>query len=204
MKTSALLAIPLALLLLSNGAQAQQSFFGISYGMSVPTSDTKDFTEGTSWRNGTVDILAKVRPNMAVGLSFGWNVFNDVTTTVSRIDGVGSRPLDIGGTQYRYINSFPMLVTVRQFTGTPGGMRPFFGLGVGTQLVKQRVDVGQWRISDDTWHFALAPEIGVWLPMGSDAKWFVNAKYNYAAKASDRTHSYFGFNIGVAWQMDGF
>ena len=204
MKTRALLAIPLALLLLSNGAQAQQSFFGISYGMSVPTSDTKDFTEGTSWRNGTVDILAKVRPNTAVGLSFGWNVFNDVTTTVSRIDGEGSRPIDIAGTQYRYINSFPMLVTVRQFTGTPGGMRPFFGLGVGTQFVKQRVEVGQWRISDNTWHFALAPEIGVLLPIGSDAKWFVNAKYNYAAKASDRTHSYFGFNIGVAWQTGGF
>ncbi len=204
MKTRALLAIPLALLLLSNGVQAQQSFFGISYGMSVPTSDTKDFTEGTSWRNGTVEILAKVRPNTAVGVSFGWNVFNDVTTTVSRIDGVGSRPLDIAGTQYRYINSFPMLVTVRQFTGTPGGMRPFFGLGVGTQLVKQRVDVGQWRIEDDTWHFALAPEIGAVLPMGSNAKWFVNAKYNYAAKASDRTASYWGINLGFAWQTGGF
>ncbi len=203
MKTRALLVIPIALLLLSNGAQAQQGFWGISYGMSVPTSDTKDFIGGTSWRNWTTDILARVRPNTAVGVSFGWNVFNDVTTTVSSIDDA-SRPIDIGGTQYRYINSFPMLVTVRQFTGSRGALRPFFGLGIGTQLVKQRVDVGQWRIEDDTWHFALAPEIGVVLPIGSDAKWFVNAKYNYAAKASDRKHSYFGINIGVAWQTGGF
>ena len=203
MKTRALLVIPIALLLLSNGAQAQQGFWGISYGMSVPTSETKDFTPGTSWRNWTTDILARVRPNTAVGVSFGWNVFNDVTTTVSSIDDA-SRPIDIGGTQYRYINSFPMLVTVRQFMETPGGLRPFFGLGIGTQLVKQRVDVGQWRISDNTWHFALAPEIGAVLPMGSNAKWFVNAKYNYAAKASGRKHSYFGFNIGVAWETGGF
>ena len=199
MKTRALLVIPIALLLLSNGAQAQQGFWGISYGMSVPTSDTKDFIGGTSWRNWTTDILARVRPNTAVGVSFGWNVFNEVTTTVSSIGGV-----DIAGTQYRYINSFPMLVTVRQFTGARGALRPFFGLGIGTQLVKQRVDVGQWRISDDTWHFALAPEIGAVLPMGSNAKWFVNAKYNYAAKASGRKHSYFGFNLGVAWETGGF
>ncbi len=199
MKTRALLVIPIALLLLSNGAQAQEWFWGMSYGLTVPTSDTKDFTGGTSWRNWGVDIFARIRPNTAVGVSFGWNVFNDVTTEVSSIGRV-----DIGGTQFRYINSFPMLVTIRQFTGTRGGMRPFFGLGIGTQLVKQRVDVGQWRISDDTWHLALAPEIGVVLPFRSDAKWFVNAKYNYAVQASDRTHSYFSFNIGVAWQTGGF
>ncbi len=198
MKTRALLAIPIALLL-SNGAQAQDWYWGISYGMATPVSDTKDFTEGTSWRNWGVDVLGFMKPNTAVGLSFGWNVFNDVTTEVSSLGQV-----DIHGTQFRYINSFPILATIRQYTGTRGGTRPFFGLGVGTQYVKHRVDVGQWRISDNTWHFALAPEIGVVLPIGSGAKWFLNAKYNYAAKASDRTYSYFGFNIGVAWQTGGF
>ena len=194
----ALLAIPLALLI-SNGAQAQQWFWGMSYGMTVPTSETKDFTSGTSWRNWGVDVLARVRPNTALGVSFGWNVFDEITTTVSSLDNV-----DVGGTQFRWINSFPMLVTARQFMGPPGGIRPFVGVGVGTQLVKQRVDVGQWRFSDDTWHFAVAPEIGVVFPFGYDAKWFLNAKYNFAAKASDRKHSYFGFNIGVAWQTAGF
>ena len=198
MKTRALLAIPIALLL-SNAAQAQDWYGGISYGMAAPLSDTKDFTGGTSWRNWGVDVLAIVRPNTSVGVSFGWNVFNDVTNEVSSLGQV-----DIQGTQFRYINSLPMLVKIREYKGTPGGMQPFFGLGVGTQLVKRRVDVGLWRISDNTWHFALAPEIGVVLPVRSDTKWFINGKYNYAVKASDRTHSYFGFNIGVAWETDGF
>ncbi len=197
MKTRALLAIPIALLL-SNAAQAQASYWGISYGMATPVSDTKDFTEGTSWRNWGVDVLAVVRPNTSVGVSLGWNVFHDVTTEVSSLEQV-----DIQGTQFRYINSFPMMVTLREYRGRPGDIRPFFGLGVGTQLVKQRVDVGQFRISDNTWHVALAPEVGVVLPFG-DAKWFINGKYNYAARASDRKHSYFGFNIGVAWQTGGF
>jgi len=200
MKTRTLLLIPIALLF-SNAAQGQDWYWGINYGMASPFQDTKEFTEGTSWRNFGMDVLAVVRPNTAVGLSFGWNVFNEITPSsdVSSLENI-----DVGGIKFRYINSFPMLVTIRQFMGTRGGARPFFGLGVGTQLVRSTVDVGQWRISDDTWHFAVAPELGDVLPVRSDAKWFVSAKYNYAAKASDRTQSYFGFNIGVAWQTSGF
>ncbi len=179
MNKRALLAIPLALLL-SNGAQGQDWYYGVSYGAAFPVSDTKDFTEGTSWRNWGVDVLYEVRPNTAVGMNFGWNVFNEITVAsdVSSLENI-----DVGGTKFHYINSFPMLATIRQFTGTEGGIRPFFGLGIGTQLVKQAVDVSLWRISDSTWHFALAPEIGIVLPLNSDTKWFLNGKYNYAAKA---------------------
>ncbi len=198
MNKRALLAIPLALLI-SNGAQAQEWYWGLSYGVASTTSDTKDFIDDTSWRNWGLDILARVKPNTAVGMYFGWNVFNDITQEVSTVNNA-----QIGGTQYRYINSFPMLVTVRQFMGDPGGMRFFVGGGVGAQYDKNRVDVGQWRIEDDQWHFAVAPEIGVILPLQSDAKWFVNAKYDYAFKAADRTRSYFQLNIGVAWQTGGF
>ena len=141
MKKRVLLVIPIALLLLSNGAQAQQWYWGMSYGMTAPVSDTKDFTPGTSWRNYAIDVLARIKPNTAVGVYFGWNVFNDITTDVASLQNV-----DLGGTQFRYVNSFPMLVTIRQFTGPPGGIRLFYGGGIGTQYVKNRVDVGQWRL----------------------------------------------------------
>ena len=104
----ALLAIPLALLI-SNGAQAQEWYWGLSYGVASNTSDTKDFIDDTSWRNWGLDILARVKPNTAVGVYFGWNVFNDVTQEVSTLNNA-----QIGGTQYRYINSFPMLVTLAE------------------------------------------------------------------------------------------
>ncbi len=198
MNKRALLAIPLALLI-SNGAQAQEWYWGLSYGVSSTTSDTRDFIDDTSWRNWGLDILARVKPNTAVGVYFGWNIFNDITTEVSSLDNA-----DIGGTQFRYINSFPMLVTVRQFTGDPSGFRFFFGGGIGAQYDKNRVDVGQWRIEDNQWHFAVAPEIGIVMPINPDTRWFVNAKYDYAVKASDRTRSYFQLNIGVAWQTGGF
>ncbi len=200
MNTRALLAIPLALLL-SSGAQAQQWYWGMSYGMSATVSDTKDFTDDTSWRNWGVDIMAVVKPNTTVGVSFGWNVFNEITPTVSSIRGV-----EIAGTQLRYINSVPILVNARQYLGTRGGPRPFIGVGVGPHLMKQRVDVGLWTVSQDTWHFGVAPEVGLVVPLRSGVHGFVNAKYNYAASAGDpgRKHSYFGLNIGFAWASGGF
>lgn len=199
MKTRALLAIPLALLL-GSGAQAQQWYGAVSYGMSAPVSDTKAFTRGTSWRNFGVDLVAIVNPNTTVGVSFAWNVFNEVTGTVSSIDGT-----EISGTQFRYINSLPMLVTVREYFRTPGGARPFIGVGVGPHLVKQRVDVGLWTVSENTWHFGVAPEVGLLMPVGPTVSWFADVKYNYAASAGDpgRRHSYFAFNIGFAWEVGG-
>ena len=199
MKTRALLAIPLALLL-SSAAQAQEWYWGMSYGVSAAVSDTKDFTDDTSWRNWGGDPLSIINPNTTVGVSFSWNVFNGITPTVSSISGI-----EIAGTQFRYVNSVPILVNVRRFLGTPGGTRPFIGIGLGPHLVKLRVDVGQWTVSEDTWHFGVAPEVGVMIPVGYAVKWFVNAKYNYAAPAGDpsRKHSYFGLNIGFAWASGG-
>ncbi len=199
MKTRALLAIPFALLL-SSGAQAQQWYWGMSYGMTTPVSDTKAFTNSTSWRNFGIDIMAVVKPNTTVGVSVAWSVFNDVTATVSSISGI-----EVGGTQFRYINSVPILVNVRRFLGTRGRPRPFIGVGVGPHLVKQRVEVGLWALSENTWHFGVSPEVGLLVPLGSGVQGFVNAKYNYAASAGDpsRRHSYFGLNIGFAWASGG-
>jgi outer membrane protein len=145
-------------------------------------------------------MLYEVRPNTAVGMNFGWNTFNVITPAN---DVTSLENIDVGGTKFRYTNSFPMLVTVRQFTGSRRGPRFFYGLGVGTQYVKQAVDVSLWRISDSTWHFAFAPEIGVVIPSGN-MNFFFNTRYNYGLKASDQTQSYFGINVGLAWQTSGF
>ena len=81
----------------------------------------------------------------------------------------------------------------RSHTGGIRGSRLDQSRVAALYTTRQAVDVGQWRISNDTWYFALAPEIGVVLPVRSDGKWFINGSYNCAVEASDRTQSYFGF-----------
>jgi hypothetical protein len=96
-------------------------------------------------------------------------------------------------------------VNGRYYFGSRGGARPFIGGNVGPHLVKRRVDVGLYTISEDTWHLGLAPEVGVVVPLGPVVKGFINAKYNITTSAGDAglKHSYFGLNIGFAWAGSG-
>jgi hypothetical protein len=57
--------------------------------------------------------------------------------------------------------------------------------------------VGIWTVSDTSWHFGFAPELGVALPAGA-RQIVVSTKFNYAA-ASGRWDPlmYLNFNVGV-------
>ena len=52
-------------------------------------------------------------------------------------------------------------------------------------------------MTTDHWHFGVSPEIGIILPLQSRVAWYLKARYNYAAKAGNFTHQWFGFGIGI-------
>jgi outer membrane protein W len=179
--------------------QAQQTFWAVSYGVTTPLSTTKDFTDGVSLRNIGLDLLLVTSPKTTVGLSTQWNVFYERTSEVSSVKGA-----EVQGTQDRYINTLPIRLNARFYGGRAGGTRPYLGVGVGPQFVEQRVEVGQFILSDESWHLGVAPEVGIVVPLQNGVKTFLNARYNYAATAGefDTKHSYFGVNIGFAWTSD--
>ncbi len=186
------------LLVTSAAASAQQIgdyFFGFGYNVSVPISDMKDFTDGTSFRGVNMEFRKIVRPNVTVGFMAGWHVFDERTDEVVSLDVA-----DIQGTQLRYINSFPLMVNAHYYFGDRGGVRPFIGANVGTYYIERRVEIGLFLVDDDAWHFGLAPEAGIVVPIGWRARGFLNARYNWAIEASDFTGNYWSFSIGAAWQ----
>ena len=86
-------------------------------------------------------------------------------------------------------------------------LRLYFGTGVGTYYIKQRLEIGLVAFESDNWHFGLAPEAGVLIKLSRDATMIFDVKYNYAFSAgeniggsSDNDIQYWGFNIGFAWQ----
>ena len=200
MKTlTKLLALPL-LLCVSGEVQAQEFYWAFQYGMSAPTSDLKTFTPGTHFRNVAIDGRYVLNPNTTVGFTVGWSVMNTITTEVSSVGGA-----DIGGTQFRYINSFPVMASIHRYLGAPRGTRPYIGLSAGPQAIERRVEVGLYQINDNNWHFGFAPEIGVILPFDRYMKGMVNVKYNHALAAGEfgQSYQYFTFNIGIAWATGG-
>ena len=115
--------------MVSAGANAQHDGYStVTYAVSIPMGNTKDFTDNVSWRGVGFDYAKFILggESTSIGFATGWYVFNDnkpnETTTRDNIT--------VNGTQYRYLNSFPVLAVVRQHFGSEGRQR-FRRIGIG-------------------------------------------------------------------------
>jgi hypothetical protein len=156
----------------------EEWLWGASYQVSFAQGNTSDFISKTSWRGLGLDGRRFVDEWTSVGLAISWNVFHDRAYRTSPIeDGA------VSGTQFRDINALPILVTAHRYFGDRYGWRPFVGGGVGVMYMDQRVDIGLFRLSQDHWAFALAPEVGIQFPYDRFLG-YLAARWNYSAPTS--------------------
>ena len=99
-------AIFLLVFLMLTAAHAQSSFFGMTYDVSIPLGDTKEYTGGTQWRGFGMEGRWYSSKNTSIGFAWDWNVFHDVISGTQEI-----RNGAVTGVQIRTINAFPFLVT---------------------------------------------------------------------------------------------
>ena len=111
-----LVGMVLLLIPLGTGSASAQWWTAISYQPAAPLDNTKDFTDNFGWRGVGLDFKKQVKPALAVGLSFGWQVFDQQTDDV-----VSAFGLDISGDQFRYVNSFLCWRTSRISSGSNAG-----------------------------------------------------------------------------------
>ena len=131
-----------------------------------------------------------------MGWQSGWNTFYQ-SETGSFTDETTTRT----GTQYNWLNVWPMLVTFDYFFGTDGDTQPYLGLGIGTYWIEQRTQMGLFSDTYDTWNFGIAPEVGVLFPINLYSNFYVNVKYNYGlnGNADVENYSWMSFNVGFLW-----
>ena len=141
--------------------QYKGGLWSYTYDIAIPFGESKDFTNPTSFRGLSISGQGFVTEKLAIGGQFTWNTFYEKTARVQEIDFVnneGERQVGaIAGTQFRYINSFPLLVTARYFNKNPvfENFAFFGGLGVGTSIIKRRVEIGIVAIDETKWHFTV-------------------------------------------------
>ena len=181
---------------------SQEWATALSYQISIPSGDTKDFTGATSFRGMGLDLRYKVDTDTRVGLFFGWNVFYERVEETAELKT--DHPGAVTGTQDRYINAFPIMLSVQRFFGQTGGTQPYAGLNLGGFIMSQTFDIGLSRVTDDQWQWGGAPELGIKIPLQYDTSLMINGKYNYAFSGesvlgNDINNSYWVIGIGVAW-----
>ena len=188
------ISIILLIIVSSVAVQAQSSFFGMTYDVSIPTDKTEEFISGVQWRGMGMEGRWYTSKNMSLGFAWDWNVFQEVVLETANIENRA-----ITGNQVRNINVFPFLMTGHFYLKGGSFVQPYFGLGAGVYYVKKRLDVGIYSLDEDTWQWGLAPELGFLFPMDLGFNLLLKLRYNYAFDAGNGDAlSYFGINVGFA------
>jgi len=165
----------------------------VAYNTSIGLGDTHDFASDFSFLGFSFDWRARVSEKFWPGLSLGWQVLYSKGEKTLQFHNT-----TFTGTIATSLNVFPMLVTGNYYFLTdPKQVRPYAGLGVGAYAAEHRLDVGIWTMSDTSWHFGFAPELGAVLPTGA-ARLVVATKFNYGfGTDSWDPLMYFNFNLGI-------
>lgn len=170
----------------------------VQYSVGFGTGSTRDYISKTSFRGISFDYKNfGYSEKIAVGLEFSWNTFYKKADYDTYTIGETS----ISGTQYRYLNSFPMLVTGDYFfQNSESYVRPFAGLGVGTIYAIQTLDMGLYTYEITDWHFAMKPQAGIWVGFDDATKFSLTAEYLYGFKTQDAdARQYLTINAGLVF-----
>lgn len=191
----------LFLLTISSYAYAQdmtsyQDIISYQYSIGFGTGDLGSYIGKTSFRGFNVDYRKLVTPNVRVGFDLGWNVFYDERPS----EVYTYENISYSGKQYRYNNQFPLLVAADYYFLTDKLINPFIGFGIGTMYSKRETDMGQYKLDQDAWNFAIRPEIGILYRINEDLGFTLTGKYFYGFKAGDLpAQGYFTLNFGLAY-----
>lgn len=192
-----LIPIIIIILLSSGMTKAQMSIFQVSWDVAIPTGELKNnYIDQTSARGFSIGGRKFIYDFFSVGGKGGWQTFNQKLTGTQKVDGT----TDLTGTQFRYVNAFPLMVNAHFYLGEDEGIRPYVGINTGVTFITQQTDIGLWTVGDNSTHFGLAPEVGVLIPIGiAGGGVSLSAKYEQAFKsnnAADIHYQYFSVSLG--------
>lgn len=187
-----------------SGMASAESLTTLTYNIAYPAGDTRDFIDSTSFRGLEFNYRYFTSDRVSFGGSIGWNVFDQKRSEVVtiRTDDFNG---DISGTQFRYINTFPLMATAHYYAGDLDGAHLYLGGRAGLYYVEQRLELGTVAFETDGWQFGVVPEVGFIAPLSDSTKFIANFQYNLPFSSGEflggesRSWQYMGFNVGIAF-----
>jgi len=187
----------LMLLILAFEVSGQDNMYSITWDIGMPVRDTHEFVHDLSWRGAGLEYRKFVMPEVSAGFSWHWNTFFETTGRTFRIENG-----HVSGTQDRRIQSSPLLTSLYYHFETMDdpNIRAYAGLGLDAYWISKRLDVGLLVFEEENWHFGMAPEVGVTVPVSWDSHLLAAVRYNYAFKGgASAAHAYWSFMLGLSY-----
>lgn len=174
-----------------------QSVTNLSYSIGFPSGEFSDYISDVSFRGFSFSYSKFVKPQVAVGITTGWNVFYSDLPYDTYTEGTAS----LSGKQYRTNNSVPVLGTVNYYFKQDDKINTYAGLGLGIVYNRRNTDMYIYTIEQESWNFALQPEIGLEFKVDPKIALTVAGKYCYGFESGEINHpvSYFAINLGVSF-----
>jgi hypothetical protein len=183
-------------LFLSTGTRAQEAYSTLSYSVGIPAGDMSDFVESTSWRGVAFDYNYLLGKNFSIGIGFSWQTFYEELGYQTLKDGT----INVSGSQYNYVNSFPVHLTGSYFFQSESIITPFAGIGVGTIYNMTNLDIGVFRFEENAWQFSMRPEVGMQLELNYRTAARVSGRYLHAFETANLgSFSFLALSVGFVW-----
>ena len=146
-----------AVIMLFNVGQAQESMLSLNYSVGMPAGDLNDYIGETSFRGFNFSYSYLINQQIGFGFDAGMQTFYERKDYDTYQDGTASW----SGIQYRYSNNFPLMATTSYFFRPEESLNPYAGLGIGAMYSQHDTDLGLYRSELSTWQFSLKPQVGV-------------------------------------------
>ena len=173
-----------------------QNKFSVTYSLGLPSGDTSDLFESTSWRGVNLDYQYFVKEEFAIGFSTGWQIFSEDLGFVTETSGTET----LSGFRYNYLNSYPLLITGSYFFNPDKQISPYASVGLGLVYNELNEDIGILTFESTGWPFSVRPEVGIDYELVYNLGLRASFKYNYVASGDELPSlPYYAFNIGLVW-----
>jgi len=181
-----------------NTYSQQPGYWSFQYAMGFGTGDLGEYISAPSFRGGLIEYRKAIKDNVLAGVDFGWNIFYEKKDADTYTSGTEA----LSGVQYRTQNAIPILVSAEYFLSTENPLKPYVGLGIGTMYLERSTDMGQWRIKENPWSFAIKPELGFLYEMSFSTSFKLAAKYYNGFKTGQlENQGYFSISAGLAFHL---
>ena len=182
-----LAGILIILLVLSGLSYGQRAYIaGMSYMISSPTDETKDFIDSTGYLGFALEGRKFITDFFSLGASLQWNTFQKE---------------EAGPALAKHsMNAYPLMVNLHFYPTNNNKFIPYAGVGLGALRVYQRVERVFDITEEDAWLFGVVPELGAIVKVGPDVGLLFNIKYVQGFKSDKMPkQSYFSVGIGFLW-----
>lgn len=188
--------VVLLIFLLAMSAKSEGWMASLNYNVAIPGQEMKPQINNPSLLGFSLNAHKFVAPQFAIGASLGNQIFyckcNEPSTLEDNF---------FGGSRYQFLNTIPLMLTSQYYFNFAKSFKPYVGMNIGGYYAWQRSERGLVVMEDRNWHWGLAPEAGVIVPMGA-TNMNLGTKFSYISDTNlgdPQKQLFISFYVGLSF-----